>query len=139
MANLNLNKVILGGRLTAEPELKTTTSGVSVVTVTVAVNRGYRATSDQHPQTDFITVVAWRQLAEHISRYFRKGSSICVIGSIQTRSWQDQNGKKRYATEVVADEVYFVDSKQDQSGSQSMSEVQTDEFADVRDDERLPF
>lgn len=111
MANFNLNKVIIGGRLTAEPELRTTQSGVSVLTFTVAVNRSYRASSDQQPQTDFITVVAWRQTAEFVSRYFHKGSSICVLGSIQTRSWQDQNGQKRYATEVVADEVNFVDSK----------------------------
>ncbi|MGM9637817.1 MAG: single-stranded DNA-binding protein [Eubacteriales bacterium] len=117
MANFNLNKVILGGRLTAEPELKTTQNGISVMTFTVAVNRSYRSSSDQQPQTDFITVVAWRQTAEFISRYFHKGSSICVLGSIQTRSWQDQQGQKRYATEVVADEVNFVDSKSESSGS----------------------
>ncbi len=117
MANFNLNKVILGGRLTAEPELRTTQSGVSVLTFTVAVNRSYRASADQQPQTDFITVVAWRQTAEFVSRYFHKGSSICVLGSIQTRSWQDQNGQKRYATEVLADEVNFVDSKSESSGS----------------------
>lgn len=111
MANFNLNKVILGGRLTAEPELRTTQSGVSVLSFTVAVNRSYRSSSDQQPQADFINVVAWRQTAEFVSRYFHKGSSICVLGSIQVRSWTDQNNQKRYATEVVADEVNFVDSK----------------------------
>ncbi|MBQ8383079.1 MAG: single-stranded DNA-binding protein [Clostridia bacterium] len=111
MANFNFNKVILGGRLTGDPELKTTQSGVSVTSFSVAVNRRYSGTADQQPQADFINVVAWRQQAEFVSRYFRKGSSICVVGSLQTRSWTDQNGQKRYATEVVADEINFVDSK----------------------------
>ncbi len=111
MANFNFNKVILGGRLTGDPELKTTQSGISVTSFSVAVNRRFSGGADQQPQADFINVVAWRQQAEFVSRYFRKGSSICVVGSIQTRTWTDQNGQKRYATEVVADEINFVDSK----------------------------
>ncbi len=111
MANFNFNKVILGGRLTGDPELKTTQSGISVTSFTVAVNRRFAGGADQQPQADFINVVAWRQQAEFVSRYFRKGSSICVVGSLQTRSWTDQNGQKRYATEVVADEINFVDAK----------------------------
>ncbi len=111
MANFNFNKVILGGRLTGDPELKTTQSGISVTSFSVAVNRRFAGGADQQPQADFINVVAWRQQAEFVSRYFRKGSSICVVGSIQTRTWTDQNGQKRYATEVVADEINFVDSK----------------------------
>ena len=112
MANFNFNKVILGGRLTADPELKTTPSGISVTTFTVAVNRKYGEKNEagQTP-ADFFNVTAWRQTAEFITRYFRKASSICVMGSLQTRSWTDQNGQKRYATEIVADEAYFVDAK----------------------------
>jgi len=114
MANLNLNKVILAGRLTADPELRQTSSGVPVLTFTLAVNRRFARSTDgqpAQPQADFINCVAWRQTAEFISRYFHKGSSLCVTGSIQTRSWQDQQGQKRYATEVVVDEAMFVDSR----------------------------
>lgn len=97
MANFNFNKVIMGGRLTADPELKTTPSGVSVTSFTVAVNRNYRSKSGEEPQADFINVTAWRQTAEFISRYFRKASSICIVGSIQTRSfWTDNQGQKRF-------------------------------------------
>ncbi|MBQ7930826.1 MAG: single-stranded DNA-binding protein [Firmicutes bacterium] len=111
MANFNFNKVILGGRLTADPELKTTPSGISVTSFTVAVNRRFGGKNGEEPQADFFNVTAWRQTAEFITRYFRKASSICVMGSLQTRSWIDQNGQKRFATEIVADEAYFVDAK----------------------------
>ena len=111
MANLNINKSILGGRLTADPELKQTASGISACTFTVAVNRKY--SKDGQQEADFINCQAWRQTAEFICNYFKKGSSICIAGAIQTRSWTDNNGQKRYATEVVADEAYFVDSKND--------------------------
>lgn len=110
MANFNFNKVILGGRLTADPELKTTPSGVTVTSFTIAVNRR-RGGKDGEEQADFFNVTAWRQTAEFITRYFRKASSICVIGSVQNRSWVDQQGQKRFATEIVADEAYFVDTK----------------------------
>ena len=111
MANFNFNKVILGGRLTADPELKTTPSGISVTSFTVAVNRRYGGKAGEEAQADFFYVTAWRQTAEFITRYFRKASSICIMGSIQTRTWIDQNGQKRFATEIVADEAYFVDAK----------------------------
>lgn len=108
--SLNLNKVILAGRLTKDSELRTSTSGTPVTQFDIAVNR--RSTKDgQQPQADFITVVAWRQTAEFITRYFKKGNAICVVGSIQTRSYTDKNNQKRTATEVVADEAYFVESK----------------------------
>lgn len=108
--SLNLNKVILAGRLTKDSELRTTKSGNPVTQFDIAVNR--RGAKDgQQPQADFITVVAWRQTAEFITRYFKKGNAICVVGSIQTRSYTDQNNQKRTATEVVADEAYFVESK----------------------------
>lgn len=107
---LNLNKVILAGRLTKDSELRTTPSGTPVTQFDIAVNR--RGTKDgQQPQADFITIVAWRQTAEFITRYFKKGNAICVVGSIQTRSYTDKNNQKRTATEVVADEAYFVESK----------------------------
>ena len=109
MSNLNLNKVVLAGRLTADLELMQTTSGVSVVPFSLAINR--RRTADKEPQTDFINCKAFRQTAEFIVKYFKKGAAICITGSIQTRSWTDKQGEKRYATEVVIDEAMFVDSR----------------------------
>lgn len=122
MANLNLNKVVLAGKLTADPELRQTQSGISVLRFTVAINRRYSKSADGQPaqqQADFITCVAWRQTAEFISRYFHKGSSICVTGAIQTQKWQDQNGQTRYSTEVIVDEAMFVDSKGESSSQGS--------------------
>ena len=151
MANFNFNKVILGGRLTQDPELKTTSNGAQYVNFSIAVNRPYSKGEEQQQTADFINIVAWRQRAEFISRYFRKGSSICIVGSIQSRSWTDQQGNKRYATDVVADEVSFVDSKNEsfQSGASSyvpdtyaapaFSTDSAPKFEDVSDDEELPF
>lgn len=122
MSNFNFNKVILAGRLTADPELKQTPNGISVTSFSVAVNRRYQSKNDSQQnaqQADFINIVAWRSTADFVARYFKKGSSICIVGSIQTRSWTDQNGQKRYATEVVADEVTFVDSKSESGAAQS--------------------
>lgn len=114
MASLNFNKVILGGRIARDPELKTTQSGLSVTQFSIAVNR--KSTKDQQaPQADFINVTAWRNTAEFITKFFRKGSSICIVGSIQTRSFTDKTGAKREVTEVLADEAYFVDSKHEVS------------------------
>ena len=116
MSSLNLNKVVLCGRLTADPELKQTQSNVAFMNFTLAVNRRFQSRSaDGAPaqQADFINLVAWRQTAEFISKYFKKGSALCVTGSIQTRSWQDQQGQRRYVTEVVVDEAMFVDSRND--------------------------
>ena len=115
MSNLNLNKVVLAGRLTNDVELKETQSGVSVCSFSIAVNR--RFSKDQEQTADFINCQAWRSTAEFISKYFHKGSSICITGSIQTRSWSDQNGNKRYSTEVVVDEAMFVDSKNEAQGT----------------------
>ena len=152
MANLNLNKVVLGGRLTADPELRSTPSGVSVTSFSVAINRRF-AKQGEAAQTDFINVVAWRQQAELITKYFRKGSSICICGSLQSRSWTDNEGKKRYATDVVCDEVMFVDSKSEsaaQSGAftpdyaaamQSAGAPASAEpkFEEIDEDDDLPF
>lgn len=102
-----MNKAILMGRLTRDPELKHTPQGTAVATFPIAVNR--RLSKDQ--QADFINCVAWRQQAEFICKHFHKGSMIAVVGSIQTRSWDGQDGKKNYATEIMVDEVYFTGSK----------------------------
>ncbi len=111
-----MNKVILMGRLTADPELRTTPSGISVTTIRIAVNRRFARQGD--PVTaDFIDVVCWRQTAEFVSRYFTKGRMIAVVGSLQTRKWQDRDGNNRYSTEVVADEAYFTDSRKDASAA----------------------
>jgi len=119
MANFNFNKVILGGRLTAEPELKQTPQGISVTTFTIAVNRRTAKGGEDKQTADFINCVAWRSTAEFVTRYFRKGSSICIVGSIQTRTWTDNQNQKRYATEVLVEEVNFVDSlSEGRSGSQ---------------------
>jgi len=143
MANLNLNKTILGGRLTADVELKQTASGVSVCSFTLAVNR--RRSSEGEQTADFINCVAWRGTAEFISKYFRKGSSLCIVGNIQTRSWTDSNGQKRFATEVIADEAMFVDSRNEGGEVQANTTTPTvkpneADFAEVNDyDSDLPF
>jgi len=104
-----LNVAIIMGRLTAAPELRTTASGLSVTSFSVAVDRSYKAGEER--QTDFINVVAWRQTAEFVSRYFQKGSMIAVRGRIQQRNYEDKNGNKRTAFEIVAEEVSFCGSK----------------------------
>ncbi len=105
-----LNCAVIMGRLTADPELRTTNSGISVVSFSVAVDRNYQRNGAER-QTDFINVVAWRQTAEFVSRYFHKGSMIAVQGSIQTRKYTDRNGNNRTAFEIVADNVSFCGSK----------------------------
>lgn len=136
MANFNINKSILGGRLTADPELKQTPQGISVTSFQIAVNR-----KGKDAQTDFITCQAWRQTAEFICKYFKKGSSICVVGNIQTRTWTDSNNQKRYATEVVVDEALFVDSKADgQETTEPAFQMPTEpKFENVAQDDDLPF
>ena len=136
MANLNLNEVILCGRLTATPELKTTPSGVSVCSFTLAVNRKYSKEGEQ--TADFINCVAWRERAEFIAKYFKKGSSLCIMGAIQTRNFTDQNGGKRYVTEVLVDDARFVDSKNDGSQTASGTADTAEEFEPIADDD-LPF
>jgi len=105
-----MNKAILMGRLTRDPELRTTQSQIPVATFTLAVDRRFKSASGEK-QADFIPIVAWRQQAEFASKYFRKGSRMVVVGSIQTRSWDDAEGKRHSVTEVVADEIYFGDSR----------------------------
>lgn len=105
----SFNKVILIGHMTADPELKQTQSGVSVCAFSIGVNRRFAKEGEQN--VDFINIVAWRQQAEFVSRYFKKGNPILVCGQIQTRNYTDSQGQKRYVTEVVADEVSFVENK----------------------------
>lgn len=105
-----MNKVILMGRLTRDVEMRQTPSGVSLARFSVAVNRRF-AGKDAQQQADFINCVAWRQTGDFIARYFHKGSMIAVVGSIQSRSWDGQDGKKQYSTEVVVDEAYFTGSR----------------------------
>lgn len=153
MANFNFNKVILGGRLTSDPELKQTQTGTPVVSFSIAVNR--RASKDAAQQADFFNITAWRANAEFVARFFKKGSSICVVGSIQNRSWTDQQGQKRYVTEIIADEVSFVDSRAEGSNfdgnaqqtytpnaynAPSLSSTPSEtNFEEVASDDDLPF
>lgn len=110
-----MNKVILMGRLTRDVEMRQTPSGVSLARFSLAVDRGYTGKDGQR-QTDFINCVAWRQTGEFIARYFGKGRMIAVSGSIQTRTWDGQDGKRQYATEVVVDEAFFTGSKAEMGG-----------------------
>ena len=111
----SLNKVILIGHLTADPELKQTPSGVSVTSFSIGVTRKFARAGEQ-AQSDFISIVAWRTIAEFITKYFRKGNAICICASIQTRTWTANDGSKRYITEVVADEATFVEKKSESTG-----------------------
>ena len=138
MANFSFNKVIIGGRLTSEPELKTTQSGLSVVSFSVAVNR--KTGQGEEQKADFFNVTAWRQTADFVARYFHKGSSICIVGSLQNSSWTDQNGQKHNKTDIVADEVMFVDSKSDNESAQSSYGQQVvPKFEEIKTDADLPF
>ena len=111
-----MNKVILIGRLTKDPEVRNTSSQATVCRFTLAVDRKFKDQNGQR-QADFISCVAWRQTANFISTYFHKGSKIAIVGNIQTRSYDDQNGQKRYVTDVVVDEAEFVDSASNGNGS----------------------
>ena len=142
-----LNSVVLMGRLTAAPELKSTSSGTHVTSFAIAVERSYKGANDER-QTDFIDCVAWRNNAEFITRYFQKGSMIAVIGNIQTRTYDDKNGNKRKATEVLVNEVSFTGEKKSTSANTNInnhkdaSDNAPDEYSDfeiIVDNEDLPF
>ncbi len=153
-----MNKAILMGRLTKDPELRTTSNNISVCTFTLAVDRNYK-NRDGERQADFIPVVTWRQTAEFAHRNFVKGQRVAVVGSIQTRHYDDQSGQRRYITEVVADEVHFADSKRDNmgtsrgygeppaqrsaysGGAEGKSEITADDFMPASEDDAttLPF
>ena len=141
------NFVVLTGRLTADPELKTTPNGIPVTSFSIAVSRRYRSGEEQ--LTDFINIVAWRQSAEFITKYFKKGNMIGIEGSIQTRKYTDKNGNNRTAFEVVANNIQFIESKRDAAAATvsdsapapSFSNAGANDFADLGDiaDDDLPF
>lgn len=146
MANFNLNKVILGGRVCSDIELRSTPAGISVVSFSIAVNKQ----SKGDDRADFIDVTAWRNLAEFVSHYFTKGSSICVVGELQSRTWVDKDNVKRHGISVIANEIHFVDSKGERSGMSGNSTYAPEahggtvsgnapRFEDVTSDEDLPF
>lgn len=117
-----LNSVVLMGRLVADPELKSTTSGTYVCPFRLAVDRDYSGRSGDDRQTDFINIVAWRSQAEFVSRYFSKGSLIVIQGSLQSRKWQDKNGANRISWEVQANNVWFGGGKQTGSDNSNRTE-----------------
>ena len=132
----SFNKVILMGRLTAAPELKSTQNGTTVTSFNIAVDR-----KGKDAPCDFITIVAWKQTAEFVCKYFGKGQAILVCGELQTRSWTDNNGNKRTATEVLANEVTFCESKKESESNNtpSYNPYTTPNFEDVKSDIDLPF
>ena len=141
----SFNKVILIGNMTADPELKQTASGISVCSFNIAINRRFSKEGEQ--ACDFISIVSWRQQAEFVSKYFKKGMPILICGQLQTRTWTDNQGNKRYATEVVADEVSFVGNNE--SSTEAKSEPSTyvptayggnnPHFEEIPNDGDLPF
>ena len=152
----SFNKVILMGNMTADPELRQTTSGLSVCSFSIAVNRRGSKNEQNQPSVDFINIVAWRQQAEFVSRYFKKGNPILVCGQLQTRTWSDNQGQKRYATEVVADEVSFTGPASQGAGMEeerpaqqsytpaaygapSFNSAQNNNFEEIPNDGDLPF
>ena len=118
-----LNHIVLMGRLTRDPELRRTGSGVAVASFTLAVDRDY-AVQGAEKETDFVDIVAWRNTAEFVSKYFAKGRMAVVSGRLQIRNWQDKEGNKRRSAEVVADNVYFGDSKRDSADGGSFNQSQ---------------
>lgn len=134
-----MNKVIIVGNLTKDPELATTNSGVSVCRFTVAVSRRYQNAEGER-ETDFINVVVWRGQADNCHRYLKKGSKCGVVGQLQTRSYDAQDGSKRYITEVVADEVEFLNNRNSQDGAE-YKETKKADVAELEpvDDDSLPF
>lgn len=142
-----MNKVILMGRLTKDIEMRQTPNGVSLARFSIAVTRRFKNSNGEY-DVDFINCIAWRQTGEFIARYFQKGSMIAIVGSIQTRSWDGNDGKKQYATEVIVDEAYFTGSKSENStgGNTDLSDSGLDDlnsqygedFATIGEED-LPF
>lgn len=132
-----LNKIIIMGRLTRDPELRRTQGGTAVTSFTMAVDRDFKSQSGEK-ETDFIDVVAWRNTGEFAAKYLAKGRMAAVEGRIQVRDWQDKDGNRRKSVEVVADNVYFADSKRDSKPQESRT-VADQEFDEIEDDGDLPF
>lgn len=140
-----LNSAILMGRLTADPELRYTGSNIPVTSFTLAVERAYKTGEER--QTDFINIVAWRQRAEFVSKYFKKGQLVAVEGSIQQRRYTDKDGNNRSAFEVIANNVHFAERRDSSvaapsvqaTAAPSFSNTGADEFASIPGDDELPF
>lgn len=139
-----MNKVILIGRLTRDPEVKTTQSQITVCAFTIAVDRKFKTAGGER-QSDFISCVAWRQQAEFLGRYFQKGSRVAIVGNIQSRTYDDSQGKKVYVTEVVVEKVEFVDSKGEATTKTASANpppapaVDSGFYPTMDDDTTLPF
>ena len=137
-----MNKVILMGRLTRDPEVRYTQSNTAVASFSIAVNRRFVKQGEER-KADFINIVAWNQTAEFVSKYFKKGQQVGIIGRIQTRNYDDADGKKVYVTEVVAEEVYFADSRRDGDAAAMFSDNAADAVDDsefqVTSGDDLPF
>jgi len=134
-----MNKAMLMGRLTADPEMRHTTTGKSVCTFRLAVNRRFVRQGEEQ-QADFFPIVAWEKTAEFCNNYFRKGQQVAIVGRIQTRTWDDPEGNKRYITEIVAEEAHFAESKRDnysETGFETKQE--TSGFFPMDDSDDLPF
>ena len=130
-----LNKVIVMGRLVRDPELRRTNSGTAVASFTIACERDFKSDGGER-EADFIECVAWRNTAEFVSKYFTKGRMSVVSGRLQTRNWTDKEGNKRKATEIVAESVYFGDSKREELQSYAAPQ---ESFAELPDDGEIPF
>ena len=137
---MSINTAVIMGRLTADPELKTTSSGLSVLSFSVAVERNYQKEGEEKA-VDFINVVAWRKTAEFVSKYFHKGSMIAVEGSIQTRKYEDKDGNKRTAFEILANTVSFCGKEANSAPAENNTPAESTPFmdTDTADDESLPF
>lgn len=135
------NKVFLAGRLTKDPEVRYTNNNTAVCSFTLAVNRAFAKEGQR--QADFIPIVAWQKTAEFCSKYFAKGQKVIVIGRIQVRSWDDNEGKKRWSTEVVAEEVDFADGKKSNNSGDAYDPAQNSNtgggFYPLDEDDDLPF
>lgn len=142
-----LNHICIAGRLTRDPELRHTGSGTACASFTIAVDRDFGKNESGEKETDFVDIVAWRNTAEFVSKYFTKGRMAVVSGRLQIRNWTDKEGNKRKTAEVVADQVYFGDSKKDDSGSSyspapayTQPAAPAQDFATIEDDDaQLPF
>ena len=130
-----LNKVSVMGRLVRDPELRRTNSGTAVASFTIACDRDFKSDGGER-EADFIECVAWRNTAEFVSKYFAKGRMAVVSGRLQTRNWTDKEGNKRKATEIVAESVYFCDSKREELQSYAAPQ---ESFAELPDDGEIPF
>lgn len=139
-----LNKIIIQGRLCSDVELRRTNNGTAVASVTLAVDRDFKS-QDGRRETDFISVVAWRGVAEHLAKYLTKGRMAVVEGRLQMREWQDKDGNRRRNAEVIADNVYFGDSRSDNASGDHQAakapvNVDAEDFDEVEDDDSdLPF